>query len=43
MKEEEFNDLVAKIETATGDSIDNKLKEALKDMNPRGHKRKRFN
>ena len=34
MKEEEFNDLVAKIETATGDSIDNKLKEALKDMNP---------
>ena len=34
MNKEEFNDLVAKIETATGDSIDNKLKEALKDMNP---------
>ena len=34
MNQEEFDALIAKVEKATGESIDAKVKEALKEMNP---------
>ena len=34
MNQEEFDALIAKVEKATGESINAKVKEALKEMNP---------